>query len=87
MDEANYAVNPEANGKRNNPIWILIAVLILEASGWKTAERSRVNNVVKRKWNRAVGKVKIDGKGEEPCSGKDVGRMGKTWNVERGKGR
>lgn len=28
MDGANYTVNPEASGKHNNPIWIVIAALI-----------------------------------------------------------
>lgn len=33
MDEGNYTVNPEANGKHNNPIWILTALLIARVGG------------------------------------------------------
>lgn len=33
MDKGNYIVNPEADGKHNNPIWILIAVLIARRVG------------------------------------------------------
>lgn len=33
MDEGNYTVNPEANGKHNNPIWILTAELIARRVG------------------------------------------------------
>lgn len=31
--EGNYMVNPEANGKNNNPIWILAAELIVPRVG------------------------------------------------------
>lgn len=33
VDEGNYTVNPEANGKHNNPIWILIALPIARVGG------------------------------------------------------
>lgn len=41
MDEGNYTVNPEANGKHNNPVWILIVLLIAKVSGWKTGGEVR----------------------------------------------
>ena len=33
VGEGNYTVNPEANGKHNNPIWILTAELIARNVG------------------------------------------------------
>lgn len=41
MDEGNYTVNPEANGRHNNPIWILIAVLIASRVGGREEREVR----------------------------------------------
>lgn len=59
LDEGNYTVNPEANGKHNNPIWIPIAVLIArrvggreERSGGSRRAEGRTQQWEQRLWGR-----------------------------------
>lgn len=54
VDEGNYTVNPEANGKHNNPIWILTAVLVATRVGGRE-ERGQVGAT---KWRIDYGSGK-----------------------------
>lgn len=73
VDEGNYTVNPEANGKHNNPIWIFTAVLIASRVGGK-----------EEKGQEGATKRRVDyGSGKRDC-GEDVKvRRGAVKNVGR----
>lgn len=49
MYKAYYIVYPEANGKHNNPIWILGVVLIAKRVGGTPERGSGVSNNAKKK--------------------------------------
>lgn len=74
MDEGNYTVNPEANGKHNNPIWIRAPMLTATRVGGRE-ERSGGSDKVNGSGKTDCAAVgKMVSKGKEGSSGKDVGR-------------
>lgn len=87
VDKGNYTVNPEANGKHNNPIWIQAAVLTATRVGGRERgeERSGGSDKVNGSRKKDSGDVwKMVRKGEER-RGKDVGRTDCQELAERTK--
>lgn len=66
LDEGNYTVNPEANGKHDNPIWILVAVLVVGAEDGRSGGSDAANTVMGER-----------GRISERTSGKNETREGK----------
>lgn len=87
VDKGNYTVNPEANSKHNNPIWIQAAVLTATRVGGRERgeERSGGSDKVNGSMKKDSGAMwKMVHKGEERRR-KDVGRTNCSELAERTK--
>lgn len=80
MDEGNYTVNPEANGKHNNPIWILIAVLIATRVGGRRGEGSGGSNIAKGRIQEWEKRPELWGGWKVEARGGAVEKMWAEWS-------